>query len=421
LAIKRDTALKHRRQSNNSLQEVPTKNTAELSIVPGRRRRRRYTALRVFLRLILAAAVVCAGMYLFSNWDNIEPENFLFWLNDKLAGGVSGDGFPVEITGSSVVNMNNTKDGLALLTDNSLVVLNGKGGELFRRPHGFSKPIMRSNGKWILVADSSSNRLRLETRASTAVEMTVENKISSIDVGNSGCFAVATDSSKGYISEVAVYKQNKEEPVFRWYDSSMIVLDVAISPDEKSMAIVGITAEGGAMKSYLKIFDFDKDNPVAQHEQNDLMLFAVGYFPNGTIAAVGDSAVWVFNQSGTIQQKYSYDDRQISGFIIGESAVSVALHGYGGAETGTLITINSSGDKAYESIYEGAFRSITSYGSDVVLLTSEGLYRTDITGQKYTGEVIRDGRMISTLGKRVIVLGLNSLIETQLPTGREKN
>ena len=52
------------------------------------------------------------------------------------------------------------------------------------------------------------------------------------------------------------------------------------------------------------------------------MLFAVGYFPNGTIAAVGDSAVWVYNKSGTIRQQHGFDGRRQVGYVIGESAVS---------------------------------------------------------------------------------------------------
>ena len=170
------------------------------------------------------------------------------------------------------------------------------------------------------------------------------------------------------------------------------------------------------MKSCLKIFDFDKESPAAQYEQSDVMLFAVGYFPNGTIAAVGDSAVWVYNKSGTIRQQHGFDGRRQVGYVIGESAVSVALSRYGGIEGGTVLTVNSSGDKAYETDYEGGFRSMAAHGSDVLVLTSEYLCLIDITGQKYAGETIKDGRIISVFGKKAMVLGLNSLIETDFPS-----
>ena len=418
MAVKGDTGLKRRGRSvsDDERRREKPENKAGLSVVQGQRKRRGLTVFRVFARLAVVSLVIVAGVFIYSRWDKIQPENILLWLNDKLAGGESGDGFPFEITGSSVIGMESTRGGLALLTNNSLVLLNSKGGEVYRRLHGFSKPIMRAGGRWILVADSGGSRLRLESRLSTAVEMTVKNKITSVDVSDRGCFAVATDSTGGYASEVAVYRQNSKEPFFHWLDSSFVILDVAISPDEKSMAVVGVTAQGGGMKSCLKIFDFDKESPAAQYEQNDVMLFAVGYFPNGTIAAVGNSAVWVYNKSGTIRQQHGFDGRRQVGYVIGESAVSVALSRYGGIEGGTVLTVNSSGDKAYETDYEGGFRSMAAHGSDVLVLTSEYLCLIDITGQKYAGETIKDGRIISAFGKKAMVLGLNSLIETDFPS-----
>ncbi|HHV51675.1 MAG TPA: hypothetical protein GXX54_08255 [Clostridiales bacterium] len=414
MATKYDSGSKRRRHLDNGENDSHS-DAAELSVVPGRHRRRRRTILRVLFRLVITAVVVSAGLFVYVNWDRLEPEYLLVWINEKLAGGESGDGFPFEITGSSVINMQSTRDGLALLTNNSLVLLNSKGGEVFRRSHGFSKPIMRSNGKYILIADSGGNRIRLETRVSTVRELNLENRITSVDVGSSGSFAVATDSARGYTSEVAVYKLRGEEPIFRWYDSSLIILDVAISPNEDSLAVVGVTAEGGAMKSFLKIFEFNKKDPVAQYSQDGLMLFKVGFFPGGTIAAVGDSAVWVFNKSGTIQQKHSFNDRKIAGYVIGDSAVSVALSNYGGSDGGTVMTVNSSGDKAYEADFEGTFRSMDSYGSQVVMLTSEHMYRIDIKGESHLGEAVKDGRIISTMGRKLMVLGLTSIAESELP------
>ena len=146
------------------------------------------------------------------------------------------------------------------------------------------------------------------------------------------------------------------------------------------------------------------------------MLFAVKYYPGGTVAAVGDHELWVFNKKGSIQQKHSYKDQQLSGFAFGDSAVSVVLRDFGGTENGTLMTVNPSGDKAYDLQYAGTFRDISSYNSGVLLLTSDKLYYIDSGGLKYSSEVTRDGRMVSALDKKVVVLGLTSLYETNLPT-----
>ena len=67
--------------------------------------------------------------------------------------------------------------------------------------------------------------------------MTVKNKITSVDVSDRGCLRLRPIPPEGTL-QVAVYRQNSKEPFFHWLDSSFVILDVAISPDEKSMAVV---------------------------------------------------------------------------------------------------------------------------------------------------------------------------------------
>ncbi|NLN81692.1 MAG: hypothetical protein GX136_04010 [Clostridiales bacterium] len=419
MAVKRDTTIRRRKPPRPSTEDAQS-NPDGPTLTPVRRRRRRNPFLRALARLTVVAVLIFCGVLLWQNWDLIEPESVIYWINDKLAGGQSGDGFPVDINGSSVLNMEKTKDGLALLTDTSLVVFNQKGGEVFRRQHGFSNPILRTNGRWLLMADVGGNRLKIETRASTPIEMKLDNYITSASIAGNGNFAVVTGSSSGYASEVMVYNR-KKEIIYGWCDKELSIFDAALSPDGKSMAVVGIQAESGAMKSFLKIFDFDKMDPVSLYEGTDVMLLSVGYFPNGTVAAVGDRELWVMNKKGTIQSKHNYEDRQLAGYVLGDSSISVALRDYGGSQSGTVMTVNPSGDLAYTMPFKGAFRSLASYNSGILLLTSDHLYRADTAGTRYTADPIRDGRMVSHFGKRVIVLGLTSLSECDLPTAADKN
>ena len=411
MPVKHDISIR-RRKSVNSQTSGQDENM--LSAVPVRRKRKRRTFLRALFRLMVVAALIIGGVYVWKNWDALAPESIIYRINEKLAGGQRGDGFPVEITGSSVLNMSETKDGLALLTDTAVVLLNHKGGELLRRQHGYSNPFMRTNGKWLLIADNGGSRLRIETRAGTAAEMTVKNRIVSAAIGSGGGFAVATDSSKGYTSEVVAYNRQQKK-IFHRYDVKLTVLDIALSPNGKSMAVVGIKAEAGAMKCSLLFFDFNKKDPVAEYSGTDLMLFSVKYFPNGTVAAVGDRALWVFDESGSIQQKHSYEDCELAGFTLGDRSAAVALRNFGGSEGGSLLTVNSSGDKAYSIPFEGSFRSLAPDKSGMLLLTSEALYRADAAGVFKKGDSIRDGRMVCSLGKKIIILGLTSLNENKIP------
>ena len=56
----------------------------------------------------------------------------LDWVDEQL-GGKKGDGYPVAITGSGVLQMEQVDGRLAVLTDTALLLYNDNGGELVRR------------------------------------------------------------------------------------------------------------------------------------------------------------------------------------------------------------------------------------------------------------------------------------------------
>lgn len=411
MANRRYVDEKHRKMPEYT--EVPDSN-GELKVIRGKRKKRkRYFLLHLLLRLLLVAILVAGGIEIYKNWDTLAPESLVVWVNQKLSGR-KGDGFPVSLTGSSVSSMSLTDEGLAMLTDTNYILYNNNGGELVRRQHGFSKPILKTKGKWALIAEAGGSRLRIETLASTSAEMTVNTHIIEAAVDRGGDFALATDSSQGYMSEVVVYDKHKKE-IYHWYSTDLNVTNLALSPDGKSLAVVGVAANNGAMQSSILIFDLSKKDPVAQYQDTDLLLCSVGYFPNGTLAAIGDKALWIVNESGSIQQKTSYDDHTMIGYTMGDDSVSVVLRNYGSSDDGTLLTVNPSGDKAYSVAYEGTYRSISPSGNGVLLLTSEHLYRMNATGVPAMADAAQDGRLVSAWGNKALVLGLTSLNECDIP------
>ena len=408
MANRRDLTIKPRKTKTPA--PVPADDDLFEPDKPTARRRRRHgrSLWRMVFRLAVVAVVIAGGVWVVRNWDTIAPDSLLVWIDETLGGGHTGDGYPVDMAGSTVQQMTETSEGLVLVTDTAYRMFNASGGEVVNRPHGFSSPMLKTAGKWALLYDAGSYRLRLESRTGTAYERTTEAHLVDGAVNTKGMVALVTDSTQGYLSEVVVYNR-KQEQVYRWYSSELHVLGVALSNDGTSMAVIGVSSQAGYLRSSLLLFDLKKSEPVARYDDTGVLYTDVGYFPGGTVLAVGDTAARVVNESGTIDQTHAYEDYRLVGSAVGELSAGLVLQPYGSTDTYRLLVLNPSGDQAYTEDFTGTFRDVAATEEGLLVLTAGKLYVAGAAGFEETLDVIRDGRLTSTLGSQRLVLGLTAL------------
>ena len=86
-----------------------------------RSRRRAWKRLGIFLGILLGAWLVVSGVQGFFSGTYIED------INSFLAMYLPGDGFPVEVTGSDVVSLQNAGGDLAVIGQNRVLYYNPNG------------------------------------------------------------------------------------------------------------------------------------------------------------------------------------------------------------------------------------------------------------------------------------------------------
>ena len=374
-----------------------------------RRRPRRKNGLRLLIRLLIVALMVFALCLMVINWKSIAPESVVSWMDDLFGGTVSGS-WPVSVKGDGVAAMNEAGSNLVMLTDTASVYYNGNGGESIRRTHAYGKPMLRTNGKYVLLAETGGSRFRLETRSSVFFEQTVSNVIYTAAVSKNGDVAVVTDSSQSHISEVTVFSQ-KGTQRYQWLSAEWLVIDAAFSADGNSLAVVGCRSNGGAMESTIMVFALrsSEEQPV-QYTANDILYSRVAFFDNGTIAAVGDSAVRIVNPTGSLDQTVSYNNTELIGFAF-NNGVALVTRPYGSQESGTLTMLSTTGDVQLAQEFEGVFRDVSPYGGGYLLLTEHMLYDVGSGGFGRFAETAADSLMTASIGNKALVLGLTTLSE----------
>ena len=418
MASKRDLTIKRRRHTADEPDELPmperraenVPDTRKNAAKPRRRRRQRSLIRVVFWRLVLVAVVITAGVLIWRNWDHLAPAAVSEWVNNAVTGGEGGDGFPVAITGSNVVSMQSMGSQVAVLTDTSLLMYNERGGEIVSRGHTYADPLLDTSGSYALVAELGGTRYMLGTKKEALRSDRVSNAILGAAVDSNGSVALATESSRSYMSEVVVFDRTGAE-TFHWYSVDLTVVDVALSPNGKRVAVLGLSAENGEMKSTLLIFRLAGSQTTAEYtySASGAMMAAVHYYGNGRVAAVGDTAAWVYDPDSNSASTIAYDNEVLLGYSFSDRGVGVVTRGFGESGTGTLHIMTPAGKETAALEFTGDFRHLSAADNGFYLLTANALYNADTATFARQTSVAPDGLQTVSLNGRPLLLSLTAL------------
>jgi hypothetical protein len=341
-------------------------------------------------------------------WNNLSPGAVV----DGIAGlfsGQSGNGFPVNVSGNRIFQMEQAGGNTVLLSDTYVTMLDTNGGEIMRRAHAFSDPQLRIAGGYLLVTELGGKRLQLETKSKTVLNLTTDYDIVTATVHKNGYVAVVTGSQQGYNATVSVY--TKDGSLFYERLCSNLVVDVAFSPNGRQLAIATVGAEQGFMHSVIEVVSLHSEDNAAlySYSGSDSMLCRVEYLSDGLIAAVCDDAVWMYRPKKETCDIYRLTDRELRGFAFGRNCVLVLTQPYGAAGGGTVAYVKNNATVAYLDTVNGECRDVSAYKDTFTVLTDSYLYRLQGKGIASTTEMPADGRLVALNGNRAMVLGLKNL------------
>lgn len=145
---------------------------------------------------------------------------------------------------------------IGVLSKNEFKIYNNSGKEEKKLPVEISNPIFNSQGRYLVIAENKGQKIYFITDKDIAWEQTVEGNISQIHVSPNGYVAI-TIVDTTYKTIVAVYNE-KGELQFNQYLSTTRVSDVAISNDNKYLAMAEIDTSGIVIESKIEVISIEK-------------------------------------------------------------------------------------------------------------------------------------------------------------------
>ena len=372
-----------------------------------REMRRRRNRRRAILRAVILLALCGAMLLVILNWDSLSPDRLMGAAENLL--GVGTGAFPVDVSGVSVKHIAQVEDYSVVLTDSHLMYLNYTGAEVNRFSCAYPTALMRTAGRYVLLAEQGGRRLHLSTRSKVVLEMNADQEIITAAVSPQGQIAVLTQGPQGYAVQLKVY--NNSGRLLYTRNRNQTVTEVTLSPDSKQVAMLSVEADNGNLNTTLDVFSLETSEASAlcTYTAKDTLLYRAEYLGNHCAMAVGENGVVLLNTTNGLASVYYPDDRQVLGYAATEDNLALVLRPYGTTGDGEIHLIDSNGEPQLAETYSGEFRHLAGQDGAFVLLTDSVVRRVTPDGIGEAVAVGSDGRRVALNKNLAVVLGLNRI------------
>lgn len=258
-------------------------------------------------RTLIVAVVILAAVAVIVGIETAGTRNISIIISDIAAGFTGGDGFPIEIDGSTVRDAEIVGGALSLLTDTGILAYNKSGGEIKNELHEYGSAAWEIAGNRIFVYDIGGLGLRLDSKSTNAFKKKYDEKIITADYSKSGRFAVITETSRR-LCELKVYSKDETE-IFKWGSSDNYATALSLSQNGKFVAVAAVNIEGAELSSNIIAFSVADGKELFRYSISDRLVLSMEYLDDGRISLVTDSAAITVGKGGNASVEYSYGNR----------------------------------------------------------------------------------------------------------------
>ncbi len=295
---------------------------------------------------------------------------------------------------------------IGVLNKNQFTIYGSTGNEEKNLQIQISNPIFNSENRYLAIAEKQGKKFYIIADKDISWDAVTEGNIAQIHVNKNGYVAVViTDTS--YKTVIAMYNPQGKE-IFKTYLSSTRVADIAISNDDKYLAIAEVDTSGTIIQSNIKIISIEKasNDPTNsiehtyQGEQDKLITNIKYQDKNKLICMYTDSIHIIENDEDIVlynneNKKIIFQSIELTNHAIEIEEKSTGL--FTADSVVDIINIDNKGIKEYT--VDAVEKDISTYGNMIALNlgteiefinTSGWLVKRYIANQEITNIVLSE-------------------------------
>lgn len=352
------------------------KNIKDVDIVILRRRRKRRRQMAKFIAFILLASIIF-GLYVKRDvwFPKLEGIGSRFQSVKSSGGELSGENFPLNISGGIDYQVGNLNGYLAILSD-AYIYIYTEDGELYEeRQHAYANAMLQTSGKKALIYESGGNKFRIDNKRKNLYTKKMEQNIIFARISENGNVAVITTSDT-YICKLTIFDDSGEEIYSR--NCVERVIDLTFNEDGTGCILATSDAADGEIISKIISVSFDSKKDKWTSDALNTMCLKTYYDRNG-ILVLGDTKCAYYSNNGELLTSYDYPSSLVDwDYRDGKIAMlfenEIKRQNY-------FTTIDSEKREPNQNEFSNSSANcIRISGGQVLILSKEGIIKYDFNG-----------------------------------------
>ena len=361
----------------------PAAGTVQENTAP---KKQRSKTLRRILAGVLTLLLIVLAVLVFVFRDTLTGEGLRKLFGREAAEAEARDAFTYE-TGAEQI-FASVGDGLAVASSSSVQLLNAAGEIVFKQVVSYDSPVVFGSAAGALFCGLGGRHCVFAAPNGESRSPASGGEILTAGMNENGWFYLVT-AEAGYKALVSVYNSACEKQ-YEWWSGSGYVLRAALSPDNRSLAVV--CAERDC--SRLHIFSLNSETERASAEIADTLLFDLAYLSGDTLCAVGETGLRFFSGDGEEKGAFLLDGRYLLDYTLSRSGfAAVYVSAYRSGAGGTLLTLDGRGAQLGSVDLERDVVSLSAEGKQLLVMTADSLvlYNQELVRQ-YANETLMTAR-----------------------------
>lgn len=335
----------------------------------------------VIAALLLFAGVISLAFFTYQKSQNpkASPRELLMTMADKGADNVKEAqvlySFSFESRDKPVFEIYG--DYIARCSSEGILFFDKKGEVVWSEGITYKNPMLKTNGKELIVADIGGNDICVVKDKSILWKDKLDVSVLNADISEDG-YATVVTSSKRDNNEVRVYNPRGVE-LFRKVIAHDFAVSALISPSESYLSLSCIDTNSMGAYTRFKFYDMS-GGEIAEKSFGETgeLLPMIEYGRDDLLFAAGDEAVACFDMTGKMLWENKFND--ITGAaVIGGKQFAAAVDGDEGF---ALKLYSPDGGEVFSSPLKSKPEGLAKAGNRIAVYTNSNIYLYNSEGEE---------------------------------------